>query len=109
MFLIIYLAGVFFMIMSVVMTIADSRVLYVSDALRFLALALARGQAYCSSSSKSLPTMSKISMATPKSLIFAENAKSKHVQVAVHRRQTKRLVRCTPCTHFHPDVCTTCL
>ena len=41
MFLIIYLAGVFFMIMSVVMTIADSRVLYVSDALRFLALVLA--------------------------------------------------------------------
>ena len=41
MFLIIYLAGVFFMIMSVVMTIADSRVLYLSDALRFLALALA--------------------------------------------------------------------
>jgi len=41
MFLIIYLAGVFFMLMSVVMTIADSRVLYLSDALRFLALALA--------------------------------------------------------------------
>ena len=41
MFLIIYLAGVFFMIMSVVMTIADSRVLYLSDALRFMALALA--------------------------------------------------------------------
>ena len=41
MFLIIYLAGVFFMLMSVVMTIVDSRVLYLSDALRFLALALA--------------------------------------------------------------------
>lgn len=41
MFLVIYLAGVFFMLMSVVMTIVDSRVLYVSDALRSLALALA--------------------------------------------------------------------
>ena len=41
MFLVIYLAGVFFILMSVVMTIVDSRVLYVSDALRFLALALA--------------------------------------------------------------------
>ncbi len=98
MFLIIYLAGVFFMIMSVVMTIADSRVLYLSDALRFLALPWHRGQAYYSSSSKSLPTMLKINMATPKSLIFAENAKSKHVQADVHRRQTKRLVRCTHCT-----------
>ena len=41
MFLIIYLFGVFFMLMSVVMTLIDSRVLYVSDAIRFLALALA--------------------------------------------------------------------
>ena len=41
MFLIIYLAGVFFMLMSVVMTIVDSRVLYLSDALRFMALTLA--------------------------------------------------------------------
>lgn len=40
MFLIIYLAGVFFMLMSVVMTIVDSRVLYVSNALHFLVLVL---------------------------------------------------------------------